>query len=97
MYCSLRNEFSSVSYYGKGPFENYADRSTAAVTAIHQASVQDMFTPYIVPQENGLRTGTHWCSVRNDQGCGIVISALDTDVSAGSSAEVLLCPYPCCV
>ena len=45
-----------VQYDGLGPMENYPDRRAAAVQGRWTASLTDLYTPYIFPSENGLRT-----------------------------------------
>lgn len=48
--------FENVTYHGRGPFENYPDRKSAAMLGSWHLAVQDFYTPYIFPSENGLRT-----------------------------------------
>lgn len=51
-----------VSWYGRGPHENYPDRLLSAHLGQYQAEVDEMFTPYIFPSDSGLR-----CDVRQSQ------------------------------
>ncbi len=51
-----------ISWYGRGPFENYPDRQLAAHIGRYQASVEEMHTPYIFPSDSGLR-----CDVQESQ------------------------------
>ncbi|MCW8332293.1 beta-galactosidase [Vibrio paucivorans] len=44
-----------VSWYGRGPHENYPDRKLSAHMGHYEASIADMHTGYIFPSENGLR------------------------------------------
>jgi beta-galactosidase len=60
MACALPSEVNSLSWYGKGPHENYVDRSTGAWTAVHFAAVPELFHRYLDPQESGLRTQARW-------------------------------------
>lgn len=46
-----------VNYVGFGPMENYPDRRAAATRGRWSATLADLYTPYIFPSENGLRTG----------------------------------------
>ncbi|WCE29105.1 beta-galactosidase [Vibrio sp. SCSIO 43137] len=48
----------SVAWYGLGPWENYPDRLSAARVGYYQSSVNELFTPYIFPTDNGLRCHT---------------------------------------
>lgn len=48
----------SVSWFGRGPHENYPDRLASADIGRWQKSIGDMHTDYIFPSENGLRCDT---------------------------------------
>ena len=52
-----------MSWYGRGPGESYADSATAARFGRWQHTVADWQTPYVVPQENGLRSELRWARV----------------------------------
>jgi beta-galactosidase len=49
-----------VQWFGGGPFESYPDRRAAAVVGLHAAPLEDLFTPYVRPQESGGRHGVRW-------------------------------------
>jgi beta-galactosidase len=51
---------SWVRWFGGGPFESYPDRQAAAVVGLHASPLEDLFTPYIRPQESGGRSGVRW-------------------------------------
>ncbi|MBA6154637.1 glycoside hydrolase family 2 TIM barrel-domain containing protein [Gelidibacter maritimus] len=56
----LPKAFEKISYYGKGPFENYIDRKYSAKVGIYNQTVSEQFYPYIRPQETGNKTGVRW-------------------------------------
>lgn len=60
---ALREGVDGVSFYGKGPFENYCDRSTAAVLKKYEGVAEDFLHDYLYPQENGNHTQMRWLSV----------------------------------
>jgi beta-galactosidase len=62
----LVDGFNQLSYYGRGPYENYSDRNTASFIGNYTSSVSDQFTHYIRPQENGYKTDTRWVELKND-------------------------------
>ena len=39
-------------------------------------SVDNLYTPYIKPQENGNRSDTRWCALVNDNGVGLLAAGL---------------------
>ena len=71
----IQEEFSQVNWYGRGPYENYWDRKTASFVAVYEATVDDLYVPYIRPQENGHRTDVRWVSFTDNEGKGIFIEA----------------------
>jgi beta-galactosidase len=52
----LAQGLETVNWYGRGPQENYPDRNEAAFLGNYASTVTDLFTPYLVPQENGARS-----------------------------------------
>ncbi len=58
--------FEDVKYYGRGPWENYIDRCRSAEVGLYEMTVRDNFEwGYVLPQENGNRTGTRWVELRS--------------------------------
>ncbi|HOE09307.1 MAG TPA: glycoside hydrolase family 2 TIM barrel-domain containing protein [Treponemataceae bacterium] len=53
----LPSSFTHISWIGSGPQESYSDRNTGAFLGSYRHAVKDLYVPYIVPQENGNRTG----------------------------------------
>jgi beta-galactosidase len=50
--------FEQLRWFGRGPFENYPDRNSAAMLGIWEGAPDE--PPYLVPQEFGLRTDCRW-------------------------------------
>ncbi|MFB9052756.1 glycoside hydrolase family 2 TIM barrel-domain containing protein [Formosa undariae] len=69
----IKDEYQNVEWFGRGPFENYNDRNTAALVGDYKAKVKDLYFPYIRPQENGYKTDVRWVSFKNNAGVGIKI------------------------
>ena len=55
--------FSEVTWYGLGPQETYPDSMTAGRLGRYKASLEEMETAYVVPQENGHRSEVRWCQI----------------------------------
>ena len=68
--------FDSVSWYGRGPWENYSDRHDATFVGLYAANTKDMFSNYIRPQENGYRTDTRWFTLTDKTGAGIRVQGV---------------------
>lgn len=71
----LPKEFNNVEWYGRGPFETYPDRKTGAKIGSYQSNANDMYVPYIIPQEYGNRTDVAWLKVKNKDGKGLLIKS----------------------
>tara|TARA_R110002126_G_scaffold72364_1_gene180924 strand:+ start:112286 stop:115363 length:3078 start_codon:yes stop_codon:yes gene_type:complete len=71
----IKKEYDNVNWFGRGPFENYQDRKTAALVGNYMAKVSELYFPYIRPQENGYKTENRWATFTNDKGEGIKITA----------------------
>jgi len=52
---TLNDSPEQISWYGRGPHENYPDRIDSAYMGRYCSALDTMFTPYIFPSENGLR------------------------------------------
>ena len=52
----LSQDPGKVSWFGRGPHENYPDRKHSAGFGQWTQSTAEMHTPYIFPSENGLRS-----------------------------------------
>ena len=57
---SLPDSFEQLSWFGRGPLDNYVDRQRAAWVGRFDSSVSDQYVPYVVPQEHGNKTGLRW-------------------------------------
>ncbi|RLD70962.1 MAG: glycoside hydrolase family 2 [Bacteroidetes bacterium] len=73
----LSNEMQQMEWLGRGPFENYPDRKTGARTGRYSTTVEEDYVPYIIPQDYGNRTDTHWCKVTDHTGRGLLITSDD--------------------
>lgn len=60
-----------VEYFGNGPHESYIDKNHSTRKGRYLATVDSLFVPYVMPQENGSHDGTEWVSVTNEQGMGL--------------------------
>ena len=72
MELELPGEMLYLSWYGRGPFENYWDRNSAAYFGIYESTVSEQYFPYIRPQENGYKTDTRWLALQDENGAGLM-------------------------
>ena len=71
---SVANDFDRITWYGRGPEENYPDRKTGYQVGIWSKSVADMYEPYLFPQDHALRTDNRYVQLLNKEGKGVQIS-----------------------
>ncbi len=74
----LNPEYSNMRYFGRGPWENYADRYTSALVSQYSGKVGDQHILYVRPQENNYHTGVRWFSLINEAGKGLIVSGKPT-------------------
>ena len=55
---ALPPRFDMLRWYGRGPHENYPDRNRSAMLGVWSSAPDE--SPYLVPQEFGLRTDCRW-------------------------------------
>ena len=71
----MPESFENISYYGRGPVENYTDRKCSQDLGIYNQTVTEQFYPYIRPQENGAKADIRWWKQLNAAGNGLMFVA----------------------
>ena len=61
-----------VSWYGRGPGESYIDSKQANRIGRYDAMIDDLYTPYVYPQDNGNRTDVRWVALADFRGLGLL-------------------------
>ncbi len=70
----LSPDMNEVEWYGRGKFENYPDRKTAAQLGLYRLPLNRFITHYIVPQDNANRCDVRWFSLGTPAGAGVKIT-----------------------
>lgn len=65
-----------LDWFGQGPWESYPDRSAGAPVGHHSVPVEELFTPYLRPQESGGRHGVRRFTLSAPDATGLAV-ALD--------------------
>jgi beta-galactosidase len=60
-----------IEWFGRGPGEAYADTGRAARVGRFAATVEELQTPYLRPQENGNRREVRWATIGDGHGTAI--------------------------
>jgi beta-galactosidase len=71
----LNQELKQVNWLGRGPQENYPDRKSGYRIGQYKSTVDEMFEPYLLPEDNGLRTDNSWVMMVGEDGIGLEFSA----------------------
>lgn len=70
----LDTNLDNVSWLGRGPQENYPDRKSGYRIGKYMLTVDEMYEPYLIPQDYGLRTDTRRVRITDENGTGLEFS-----------------------
>jgi beta-galactosidase len=84
MRMTLPATFDTITWFGRGPHENYWDRHASAAVGLYSGRVADQIHPYVRPQESGYKTDVRWVALANRDGVGLLAVGLPL-VSASAS------------
>ena len=73
----LPASMNQVEYFGRGPAENYLDRNADSMVGLYKSTAEELYFPYVRPQENGHHTDTRWVSLSTGKK-GLLIQADNT-------------------
>jgi beta-galactosidase len=71
---AVASDLEKVTWFGRGPFENYLDRKTAALVGRYESTVTAFYeTGYILPGDCGGREDVRWLALKDHSGAGLLI------------------------
>ncbi len=79
----INPRYDILSWYGRGPIENYPDRKNAAYVGLYTAPVDSLAEHYVRAQSMGGRQDTRWLTLADADGNGVKVIA---DTAFGFSA-----------
>ena len=74
MNVELIRKLENVEWFGRGKFENYNDRNTAANVGRYSNTVAEHYVPYMRPQENGYKTDVRWLSLGDNADAALLVT-----------------------
>ena len=74
---TVPGNFEQMTFFGRGPEENYIDRANGTKVGVWETTVTQNFIPYVKSSETGNRTGVRWVTLRNEAGFGLLATAGD--------------------
>lgn len=94
----LPSQFNQYAYYGRGPLNNYNDRKTGSFIGLYKSTVQEQFVNFPKPQSMGNREDVRWCSLRDDEGTGLLfvseLGTMSTSALPWSALQMTLAQHP---
>lgn len=77
----LDGAYENLSWYGRGPWENYPDRKTSCLVGRWESRVSEQYTHYPRPQDSGNHEEVTEVVLTDGQGRGIRVTAIDRPFS----------------
>jgi len=75
---TLPQEYEQISYFGRGPGENYNDMCRCARMGLFDSTVTAEYVPNVRPQEHGNHVGVRFACVYDCLGRGMIFESADT-------------------
>ena len=72
---SLDGALGNVQWYGRGPQASYPDRKSGYRIGVWDSTVEEMYEPYLQPQDYGLRCDTRRVRFTDSEGRGLEFSS----------------------
>jgi beta-galactosidase len=70
----LTADLDRAEWFGRGPHETYPDRRRAGRVGRWRSTINELFTPYVRPQESGGRADVRWIALLDAAGRGLRIT-----------------------
>ena len=90
-------KMDQLSYYGRGPIDNYNDRKTGQFIEQYKSTVADEFVNFPKPQQMGNHEETRWTSLTNGAGKGLIVvneNPYAVGVTSNSAMELTMATHP---
>ena len=85
---SMPSALTDVAWYGRGPYETYADRKWSGALGLWHGRIADQNHDFMRPQETGNKVDVRWMDIGLPHGDGVRITG-----AAPLSMNVLAFPY----
>ena len=69
----INKQMDQISYFGRGPMENYSDRKRGFDIGIYSSSILEQLTPYEKPMDCGNHEDVRWVTISQKNAPGIHI------------------------
>jgi beta-galactosidase len=75
MQLGIKRAYDNISFYGRGPMENYIDRRYGFDAGIYTQPLSEFADSYVVPMEYANRTDVRWMQLADKQNTGLMVVA----------------------
>ena len=72
----MPGRFHTFTWFGLGPHDCYVDRKESGRLAVHRATVDELYVPYIKPQEYGNKAEVRWGAITDKRGTGLFVGGM---------------------
>jgi beta-galactosidase len=93
MLFELKDSLDTISWYGRGPHDNYIDRLTSARLGYYTGAVRDQFVPYLKPQECGNKTDVRFAEITSAVGGNSANGSSGLHFEANAPFEINALPW----
>lgn len=69
----LKGDYNQMTWLGRGPQENYADRKSGYLIGKYSSSVWEQYHPYVRAQETANKCDVRWLTLCNQDGMGMKV------------------------
>lgn len=73
----LKGDYDQMTWLGRGPQENYADRKSGYLIGKYSASVWEQYHPYVRAQETANKCDVRWFTLASKAGAGIKVEGAE--------------------
>jgi len=77
----LPSSLNRLEYLGRGPWDNYPDRTASTLIDVYQSTTDKEYVHYPRPQDSGHHGDTRWLKITDSEGHGWLIEAVDRPFS----------------
>lgn len=93
----IPDQLADLTYYGRGPIDNYADRKTGQFIEVYSGKVKDQFASFPKPQDCGNHEEVRWAALTGSNGNGAIFVADGTFTMQAlpySALDITMAPHP---
>ena len=83
--------FENFTWFGRGPWDSYADRKEACFEGVYNSTVAEQWTGYVLPQEMGNKEEVRWMGITDTAGCLVYRSGEDVCFSSSLACKRYVC------